>query len=136
MNSAAAKRFRLLASVVSVLALLAVVAGGWFYFRMRASLPLLDGAVALPGLSAVATVERDALGVPTIRGASRNDVARALGWVHAQERFFQMDMLRRRGAGELAELFGEDALPLDKATRIHGFRDLAKVVVARISPEH
>ncbi|MEO7413899.1 MAG: penicillin acylase family protein [Opitutaceae bacterium] len=135
MNPAAAKRFRLLASVVSVLVLLAVLAGGGFYFRLRDSLPQLDGAFALQGLGAAVTVDRDSLGVPTVRGANRTDVARALGWIHAQERFFQMDLLRRRGAGELAELFGETALSLDKATRIHGFRSLAQAVMAQISPE-
>src|SRR5688572_9010494 len=112
MNPVAVKRFRLLASVVGVLVVAVAVAGTWFYFRMRASLPQLDGTAALSGLTGPATVERNDLGVPTIRGANRNDVARALGWLHAQDRFFQMDTLRRRGAGELAELFGEVALPL------------------------
>lgn len=135
MNPAAAKRFRLLASVVSVLAVVAVCAGGWFYFRLKASLPQLDGAVALTGLAAPVQVERDNLGVPTIRGTNRADVARALGWLHAQDRFFQMDTLRRRGAGELAELFGKVALPLDRSTRMHDFRALAEKIVARISPQ-
>jgi hypothetical protein len=61
-------------------------------------------AATLAGLSAPVTVERDALGIPTIRGETRLDVARATGFVHAQERFFQMDLLRRTAAGELAEL--------------------------------
>jgi penicillin G amidase len=134
MNPAAAKRFRLLASVVSVLLVVTVLAGGWFYFRLKASLPQLDGSAALPGLTRAVTVERDELGVPTIRGANRVDVARALGWQHAQDRFFQMDLLRRRGAGELAELFGKVALPLDQATRLHGFRAEAETIVARLSP--
>ncbi|MFM9029360.1 MAG: penicillin acylase family protein, partial [Opitutaceae bacterium] len=77
-------------------------------------------------------VERDALGVPTLRGANRADVARALGWLHAQDRFFQMDVLRRAGAGELAALFGERAVPRDRATRMHGFRALAGKVVASL----
>ncbi len=134
MSTPAGKRFRLLASTLSVLVLLAAVAAGWFYREMRASLPRLDGTAALPGLSANVTVARDALGVPWVRGASRADVARALGYLHAQDRFFQMDLLRRRGAGELAELFGKAALPLDQSTRVHGFRQLAEKVYARIAP--
>lgn len=89
---------------------------------LRASLPVLEGQVRLAGLTAAVTVERDALGAPTLTGSSRLDVARALGFVHAQDRFFQMDLLRRRAAGELAELFGAAALPLDRAVRLHRLR--------------
>lgn len=131
MTPAAAKRFRLLASVVSFLVLVALVAAGWFYLRMRASLPTLDGRASLPGLAAPVTVARDALGVPTLHAGNRNDVARALGYLHAQDRFFQMDLLRRRGDGALAELFGKAALPTDRATRVHGFRALARKVLAQ-----
>src|SRR5205814_5134908 len=80
------------------------------------------------------TIERDALGVPVIRGQSRADVARGLGWLHAQERFFQMDVLRRNSAGELAEVFGPRALPRDRLNRGHGFRALAQQVVAQLPP--
>ena len=134
MPSPFAKRLRLLASAVSVLVLLALAAGGWFYSRLRASLPALDGTASLAGLGARVTVTRDALGVPTIQAESRTDVARALGYLHAQDRFFQMDLQRRRAAGELAELFGKIALPADRATRVHGFRALAQKVLAQGSP--
>lgn len=136
MHPEVAKRLRLLASAVSVLLLAAVAAGGWYWLRFRASLPQLDGTAVVAGLSAAATVERDALGVPTIRGESRADVARALGWLHAQDRFFQMDTLRRVAAGELAEVFGPRAVPRDRASRRHGFRRLAQEVLARLGPEH
>src|SRR5208283_2160067 len=65
---------------------------------------------------------------------SRTDVALATGWLHAQDRFFQMDVLRRRGAGELAELFGKQALGLDREARMHGFRELARRALALESP--
>lgn len=130
MPSAAAIRFRLLASVLSVLLLVAGFIVGGLWWAMRRSLPQLDGTAALPGLTAPATVTRDALGVPTIRGRTRLDVARALGYVHAQDRFFQMDLLRRRSAGELAELFGRSALPLDREARVHDFRTLARKALA------
>ena len=70
------------------------------YALLRLSLPVVDDEVALAGLSAPVTVERDAQGVPTVRGASRIDVARATGFLHAQDRYFQMDLLRRQAAGE------------------------------------
>jgi penicillin G amidase len=66
-------------------------------------------------------VERDSLGIPTIRGENRKDIAYAMGFVHAQDRFFQMDTLRRRAAGELSELFGQATLPADREARVHRF---------------
>ncbi|HVU25625.1 MAG TPA: penicillin acylase family protein [Opitutus sp.] len=125
-------RLRLLASIVSVLVVVALLAVAWIYRELRASLPLLDGPHQLRGLTASVAVTRDALGVPTIRASTRTDAARALGFLHAQDRFFQMDLLRRRAAGELAELFGKVALPLDRSTRPHHFRELAQTVYARL----
>ncbi len=136
MNPEAAKRFRLLASIVSVVLVAALLAAGWFYTRMRASLPQLDGGAKVSGLAAAATLARDSLGVPTIHGENRLDVSRALGWLHGQDRFFQMDLLRRSPAGELAELFGQRAVPRDRAFRMHGFRKIAEKVVAALPPQH
>lgn len=134
MKQSFCKILRVVAVIVGVVVLLAAAGGTWFYYQMRASLPQLDGTAALPGASAPVIVARDALGVPTLRAASRADLARALGFLHAQDRFFQMDLLRRRAAGELAELFGKPALGVDKETRIHGFRALARQVLERCSP--
>ncbi|UVW30106.1 penicillin acylase family protein [Massilia sp. H6] len=119
---------RALAALLA-LALLAV-GGAWLY--LRASLAQLDGERRVPGLGAPVTIERDAVGVPLISGASRADVAYATGFVHAQERFFQMDLLRRTAAGELAELFGPGALPMDRQHRLHRFRARAGEVLARL----
>ncbi|HBL30011.1 MAG TPA: penicillin acylase, partial [Acidobacteria bacterium] len=80
-------------------------------------------------------MERDALGVPTIRADSRVDGARALGFLHAQDRFFQMDLLRRSSAGELSALFGALAIDVDKANRLHRFRHVAGRVLARATPD-
>ncbi|HEY0945131.1 MAG TPA: penicillin acylase family protein [Opitutaceae bacterium] len=131
----ATRRLRLfgVAASVVIIVLLVVAARGWS--RFRASLPILDGAQPLAGLGAPASLERDALGTVTIRAANRVDVARALGFAHGQDRFFQMDLSRRRAAGELAELFGQAALPLDREARVHGFRALADQVLTRLSKE-
>ena len=134
MTRAVAIRFRLLASVLSLLLLIVLLVAGGFWWLVRRNLPPLDGEAALSGLSATVTVERDALGVPTIRGATRADIARALGYLHAQDRFFQMDLLRRRSAGELSELFGKAAVPLDREIRMHGFRPLARQALALLPP--
>lgn len=105
---------------------LVLCAGAWIGFQLRASLAQLDGTRKIPGLAGPVLVERDELGVPTIRATNRVDAARALGFLHAQERFFQMDVLRRMGAGELAELLGPAVIPLDKQARRHQFRQRAQ----------
>ncbi len=121
--------------VTAVVALvIAGALGVWTRQTLRASLPVLDGERALPGLSAPVRVDRDGLGVPTLRGATREDVAQALGFLHAQDRFFQMDLSRRRAAGELAALVGAAALPADRELRPHRFRAEARDAVARLAP--
>ena len=114
------------------LASLAVAAAWW---TLRASLAVLEGELPLAGLSAPVSLERDALGVPVVKGRTRLDVARATGFVHAQERLFQMDLLRRGSAGELAELLGPAALPLDRAQRPHRLRAVAEASLALAPPE-
>lgn len=128
------KFVRYLVSTLSVVVLLAAAGGAWFWLQLRGSRPQLDGDRPLAGLAAPVRIERDALGVPTLAGANRVDLARALGFVHAQDRFFQMDLLRRSAAGELAELFGRLALPHDRRVRVHGFRRVAEQSVARLGP--
>ena len=108
-----------------VVVVIAGLLAGWTYRTIARSVPLLDGEIEIAGLASPVTIERDALGVPTIRGSSRLDVAQALGFLHAQERFFQMDLMRRQAAGELSELFGAGALSADRASRIHQFRQRA-----------
>jgi penicillin G amidase len=119
------------AGCVCLVAIAAAI--GWM--MLRASLPVLDGVVRGNGLSANVTVDRDALGVPTIGGVDRGDLAYATGFVHAQDRFFQMDLLRRTAAGELAELFGSAALDLDRSHRLHQFRKRAAAVLAAASAD-
>ena len=96
---------------------------GWYL--LNASLATLDGTASMAGLSAPVLVERDSLGVPLIRASNRLDAARAMGFVHAQERYFQMDLMRRRGAGELSALFGSATVNLDESIRRHGLRGVA-----------
>jgi penicillin amidase len=118
-----------------VAVILVVGVGLWMYSQLTGSLPRLDGEVVARQLTAPVVIERDALGIPTVRGQNRADLALALGFLHAQDRFFQMDLLRRNSAGELAELVGEAALDKDRAVRVHRFRDVAQRVLAAGSDE-
>jgi len=122
--------FKRLILTVIVLLIVAVVG---VYFLVRASLPRLDGEQA--GVRYGATVERDAQGVATIQGADRTSVSYALGYVHAQERFFAMDLMRRSAAGELSELIGGATLKLDKQRRAFRMRARAEQFLAALPPE-
>lgn len=107
----------------------------WLYSQIDSALPMLDGKADIFGLSGTTVIERDENGIATIKGEKRNDVAVALGFVHAQERFFQMDLLRRNSAGELSSLFGPAALKHDKKIRRHRFRERAKEIIKQLPPQ-
>ena len=109
---------RLVLGLATLLLLLALLA----WAAVRASLPQLDGSITLSGLNAPLNISRDALGSAVLQGSNPLDLARGLGFVHAQERFFEMDLTRRSAAGELSALFGEVALERDKTRRTHRLR--------------
>ncbi|MGV2287730.1 penicillin acylase family protein [Trinickia sp. YCB016] len=117
--------------VAAILLILIVCAAGIWLF-LRASLPQLDGTRAEAGLSEPVTISRDSQGAVTIRGATRADVAFATAFAQAQDRFFQMDLLRRVAAGELAALIGGDALAIDEQNRLNRFRARAEAAVAAL----
>ncbi|AZQ85566.1 penicillin acylase family protein [Colwellia sp. Arc7-635] len=122
-----------LLGLLFVLLLVLASLGTWIYSQIDSALPQLDGKRTLYGLSTSATVERDKQGIVTIKAKNRLDIAVATGFVHAQERFFQMDLLRRNSAGELASLFGEAAIDYDSEIRRHRFRERAMAIVAQLS---
>ena len=125
---------RTLIILMLTLVALTVVLAATGTLLLRGSLPRLEGKLVLAGLRDPVTVERDALGVPTISANTRIDAAMALGFLHAQDRFFQMDLLRRAAAGELAALFGPAVLGADRDTRRHRFRQRAVEVMDAASP--
>ncbi len=125
------RRFLRVLALILVMAVLAIAAGVvWGRAQLRGSLPQIDGERRVPGLAAPVRITRDALGIPTVRAENRSDVARATGFLHAQDRFFQMDLSRRRAAGELAALVGSQAVPIDREIRIHRFRAEARRAVS------
>jgi penicillin amidase len=105
-------------------------AGGLATWTFRSSLPRLDGSIRSADLESNVTIDRDEHGVPTVHGSSRTDTAYGLGFVHAQDRFFQMDILRRNSGGRLAELVGKAAIDRDKSFRKHRFQTMAEKVIA------
>lgn len=108
--------------------LTAVVAGGAWWVHSKA--PVRDGHLQLQGLSAPVDVRWDERGVPHLKAANDDDLYRALGYLHAQDRLFQMEMLRRLSRGELAEVLGPKLLPTDRLFRTLGIRQRADAVAA------
>lgn len=104
---------RVLAVVVSLLAITVLVG----IVVVRLPLPRRSGRDRLPGLTAPATVTFDRRGVPHVRAATETDAYRVLGWLHAGDRFFQMELRRRAASGRLAEVAGEALVPLDLESR-------------------
>jgi penicillin amidase len=102
---------------------------------LRASLPKLDGEVHGMGVVSPVTIDRDELGVPTIEAANRVDLAYGTGFVHGQDRFFEMDLSRRLAAGELSEVFGAVAVEQDKKARLFRFRQVAREALQQGTPE-
>ena len=123
---------RLLFWIAAILGLVAASAIGWYVYRPLAQ---LEGPVVVPGLHSEVTVERDNWGVPHIRAKSVEDLAEAQGYVTAQDRLWQMDLLRRAARGQLSEILGPTTLEIDKDFRVLNFGRAADRDMEMVSPE-
>src|SRR6267378_4322580 len=128
------KRRRLRAGAVGLLALLMVLGGGVALY-LRSSLPQTSGRLVVPGLHAEIRIDRDTDGVPLITARDDEDAAFGLGFVHAQDRLFQMELQRRYGAGRLAEIFGPEAAANDRQMRVLGLYRAAEAEIPFLSAE-
>jgi penicillin G amidase len=104
----------------------------WLVYR---PLPQLDGNIGLPGLQGQVTVERDNWGIPHIRANSVEDLAEAQGYVMAQDRLWQMDLLRRAARGQLSEILGSATLEIDKDFRVLNFSRTAEREAGLLDPD-
>jgi penicillin amidase len=104
-----------------VLGIVVVIVGAAVWWLVYRPLPQLNGKIAVPGLQNEVTVERDRWGIPHIRANSVEDLAEAQGYVVAQDRLWQMDLLRRVARGQLSEILGRSTLPIDRDFRTLGF---------------
>ena len=123
---------RRIAGLLLLVPILAIAAA---FLWLRSSLPPVESHRTLAGLSAEVRITRDPTGVPTIAAANDTDAAFALGYVHAEDRLFQMDLQRRFGAGRLAEWFGEVAVDNDRVMRTLGLARAAERQLAGLPPE-
>lgn len=125
-----------LAAALVLLVVLALGAGGWLVWSAKRAEPLYGGRVALAGLAAPVRVRFGPHGIPTIEAEDLNDLVFAQGYATAAERMWQMDLMRRLGGGRLAELFGEEALPVDRFMRTVGLAQAAREGFAALEPRY
>jgi penicillin amidase len=125
------RALKIFAILIVSLAVTAAAAAAWYLHTKQ---PQRSGSLALASLSAPVSVRFDERGVPHIRGENEIDVYRALGYVHAQDRLFQMEMLRRVAQGELAEVLGPKLADVDRLFRTLGIREHAQSSVAKMDP--
>jgi len=123
---------RALSWILGFLVILAAAVAWWFVYR---PLPQLDGTISLSGLQQEVTVDRDGWGVPHIRATSVEDAAEAQGYVMAQDRLWQMDLLRRVAQGQLSEILGERTFQVDRDFRTLGFGRAAEREANTLEPE-
>ena len=116
---------------VVALVVVAVVAGAYLFYR---AMPAYSGSLALPGLTAETRVWRDGYGAPHIFAPTLDDAARALGYLHASERLYQMEIHRRAGQGRLAEVAGPDYVSVDRFIRTLGLLPAGQNSFAALSP--
>jgi len=128
------RRVRTGIALLASLVVLGLVAAGLSVFTVTRSFPQLAGTAELPGLDAEVSVYRDEAGVPQIVADTAGDLFRAQGFVHAQDRFWEMDFRRHVTSGRLAELFGASQLPTDTFIRTLGWRVVAEAEVALLDP--
>ena len=126
---------RIVLAVVLVFAAIALVACAVAWHIVHRALPQVDGTIALSGLQGEVTIARDHFGVPHISANSKADLFFAQGYVMAQDRLWQMDVLRRAAAGELSEIFGSATIAVDRRFRVLGFRAAALREASNGDPE-
>ncbi len=129
-----ARRWRILRALLIALLALLLTAFAACWWLLAGSRARLDGTRQATALTAPVSIDRDARGTVTIEGKNRTDLSYALGYAHAQERFFEMDLMRRMPAGELSALVGPAALKVDLNHRRHRLRAVVEAAYAQLPP--
>ena len=126
---------RIAIGLVALVLVIAVVLGAFGVNLVRRAFPQTSGKITIPGLSSQVSVLRDDRGVPQIYADNPADLFRAQGFVHAQDRFFQMDLRRHVTAGRLSELVGSAGVDTDRVIRTLGWRRVAEAELPTLRPE-
>ena len=126
---------RVLLALIALTIIVAVLAGIYVYAAIDNSFPQVEGEIQFPGLNAPVDIYRDQAGIPHIYASNEHDLFFAQGYVHAQDRFWQMDFQRHVGSGRLSELLGEVTLDTDIFLRTLGWERVARQELERVNPQ-
>ena len=138
------KAGKVIGRILTVIVIIAIVigAGGTFYLKSyipntvaEKSFPQIDGEIKVPGLDGAVDIYRDKMGIPHIYATTSHDLFFAQGYIHAQDRFWQMDFWRHIGSGRLSEMFGDGQVKTDSFLRTLGWREVAEKEYKMLSPE-
>jgi penicillin amidase len=129
------KLARVLITIISVIVVIAILLGAFGLFLTRRSFPKTSGEVKLDGLNSQVDIYRDSFGIPHIYAKTSHDLFFAQGYVHAQDRFWQMDFWRHIGSARLSEMFGESQLDTDIFLRTLGWARIAQQELDGLSPD-
>lgn len=127
------KHARVIAGTLGIVVVVILATALFIRYQIRKSFPVSSGSLTLQGLEHPVTIDRDGYGVPGIAAQSDHDLMFATGFVHAQDRLWQMDLARRAGEGRLSELFGKETVPFDRMFRIVGIRRTAEAILSAMS---
>lgn len=129
------KRVRILIGTGGVVLLLVIATAIFLLYQVRKSFSVVSGSLTVAGLTERVDVMRDSYGVPHVAAKNEHDLMFAQGYVHAQDRLWQMDLQRRAAAGRLSELFGRETIPFDRMFRIIGLDEVCHQIEKRLGPE-
>ena len=120
--------------IIASLIIIFIVGGYIFYKSLTESLPIYEGKLTAPSLTSEVKIYFDSLAVPYIVAENDEDAAFTIGYLHASERMFSMDMIRRAGEGRLSEIFGEETVKFDRMFRTVGINRTAKMIKEKMNP--
>ena len=123
----------MLTRIAAAVVVIAVLAASGAYLYLRRSLPMVNGAVTVAGIHGPVEIIRDADAIPHVFAGTKADALFGLGYVHAQDRLWQMEFQRRIGFGRLSEIFGAATIPQDRFLRAVGFGRAARAAWAGMS---
>ena len=135
LESHVSRRLKLILGICGVMIVAAIALFFFVRYQLTKSFPQTTGSIVYQSLQYPADVFRDEYGVPRITARTDHDALFAMGFVHAQDRLWQMDLQRRAGSGRLSEIFGKVTLPFDRMFRVVGLRRIAEEIERHLSEQ-
>ena len=129
------KWLKITIGVIVSFIIIIVIGGAIFYHMLKSSLPVYTGEIKTHGIKNDVVIYRDSMAIPYIIARNEDDAAFALGYAHAQERLFTMDLIRRAGEGRLSEIFGPKTIPFDEMFKTVGIKKNVDDILKKTNPQ-